>query len=92
MLTNPMPAPMLRLLEVTSRFAGLAVIFAWGYLALALFGVVLAWANIRLPAARGFLAAWNSDGAALMAVTVMLTLAHWLAARLVRAEKARLAT
>jgi len=92
MLANPVPKPMLRILEVTTRYSGWAVIGGWAYLALALLGVVLAEAYVSLPAARGFLDVWSADGAALIAVTAFLTLAHWLASRLVRAEQARPAT
>ena len=80
------------MLEIAARYSSWAVIVAWAYLAVALLGVLLAEANISLPAARGFLAVWNADGVALVAVTAVLTLVHWLASRLIRAEQARPAT
>lgn len=89
MLTNPVPKSTHRILEIATHGIGWRVSFVWAYLALALLGLVLAYAQTDLPAARGFIARWNADGVSLVVVTVLLTLIHWLASWMIRVERTR---
>lgn len=89
MLKNPIPEPMVQLLEFTVRLARFVVIGAWGYLALALIALPLAHSPSAGPAGGGLVEAFDNSGSALVGLVIALTIVYLIAARILQGERAR---